>query len=136
MKYFQLEELISEATYKRMGDEVITVFNPHALLSLDNLREFFGVPITINNWHIGGKFNWRGYRDAGYKYFNSRSEHAKGNAFDLDVAGMTAEQARQKIIANKDDPLLIGIQRMENKVNWVHFDLRPVANRIRLFNPY
>jgi hypothetical protein len=109
------------------------LFNPAALRALDNLREFFGVPITVNNWHVGGQFQWRGYRNDRCPQYSRGSEHSKGNAFDCDIEGYTAEQARKKIIANKDNPLLVEIMRLEAGVSWLHFDLKPVDKRIRVF---
>ena len=36
---------------------------------------------------------------------------------------MTAEEARKKILADQDNPLVSRITRLETEVNWCHFDL-------------
>ena len=135
MKHFLVEELVDKETYQKMGNDALMLFNPAALRALDNLREFFGCPVTVNNWHVGGPFEWRGYRtkEKAAALGSPNSEHAKGNAFDCDIAGYTAEEARQKILANKNNALLVEIMRMEGGVNWLHFDLKPVPERIRVF---
>jgi hypothetical protein len=140
MKYFKTYELVDEGTYKASGESSLSFFNPELLIALDDLREFFNVPITINNWHAGGQFQWRGLRTpAKAKELGSPfSEHAfyeghLGNAIDCDIAGMVAKDARQKILEAKNHPLCIRIMRMEDLVDWLHFDLKPVDNRIHLF---
>lgn len=135
MKHFLVEELVDKKTYQAMGNDALMLFNPAALRALDNLREFFGHPITVNNWHTGGNFQWRGYRtkEKASAFGSPNSEHAKGNAFDCDVEGYTAEEARQKILDNKNNALLVEIMRLEDNVGWLHFDLKPVSKRIRVF---
>src|SRR4030066_1329691 len=141
MKYFKAYEVVDRRTYEKMGEEALSLFDPEALQALDDLREFFGVPIKVNDWKAGGDFQWRGYRtkEKAISLGAPNSMHAQGKAFDCDVRGMNAWDARNKILSNKDSPLLIRITRMEAGVNWVHFDLKklPVGvNRIYLFSTY
>ena len=109
------------------------MLNPETLVALINLREFFGVPITVNNWHIGGSFQYRGFRPSDCKVGAKMSQHRFGNAFDCDIKGYTAEQARQKILANQDHLLLRSITRLEAGTSWVHFDLKPLQRKIHVF---
>ena len=109
-------------------------FNSKALVALDNLRDFFRASITVNNWHIGGRFQFRGYRPQDCKVGAKLSQHRLGNAFDCDIKGYTAEEARQKILQNQNNPLLEKIMRLEGKVGWLHFDLKPPNNRIHVFS--
>jgi len=116
-----------------MGNHAWLLFQSNALIALEKLREFFGVPVTVNNWHIGGSFQYRGYRPPNCKVGAKISQHKFGNAFDCDIKGYTAEEARQKILANQDDPLLMKIMRLEGNVKWVHIDCLPVKNGIHVF---
>ncbi len=141
MKHFQPFELVSPAVYAVSGDNSLSLFDPEALQALDDLREFFGCSITINNWKSGGQFQRRGYRTlqnemAVNPKSTGHSAHQLGKAFDCDIQGYTAEQAREKILQNQDNPLLAKIQRMEASVPWIHFDtVAPPAGmrRIHLF---
>lgn len=138
MKYFKAYELVDKKTYEKMGEEALTLFTPEILIALDGIREYFEEPITVNNWHSGGQFQWRGYRTpAKAKALGSpNSEHAKGNAFDFDIHGMTAQEVRQNIIINKNNPLLQNITRIEANVSWVHIDCKKLVlpkERIYLF---
>jgi hypothetical protein len=139
MQHFQPFELVDRLTFERIGDQAIVLFNPEALQALDDLREYFGVPITVNNWHSGGSFEWRGFRtpEKAIELGAPNSRHAKGDAFDLDVHGMIAEEVRLRIMENKNHPLLRRITRLEAGKSWVHFDvmeLPQVVYRIHLFN--
>ena len=136
MKYFQLYELVDRHTFETQGEEAWGLFNPEVLIALDDLREFFDAPITVNAWHdFNGGYQWRGWRtpEKAAELGAPHSQHAKGNAFDVDVRGYTGEQARQAIILHKDDLLLKRIMRLEAAKPWVHFDLMPMANRIYVF---
>lgn len=133
MKYFKPIELVDPMTYQNMLDDCLSLFNPDALYALDDLREFFGRPIVVNNWHGGGSFKFRGYRPPNCPIGAKKSQHKQGNAFDCTVKGYTAEEARQKILKHQDNPLLQKIMRLEGGVSWLHFDLMPVKKRIRVF---
>ena len=136
MKHFQLQELVSKETFDAMGEDAWHLFSAEALIALDDLRDFFGLPITVNDWAEGGEFQWRGYRtpEKATALGSPNSRHRFGDAFDCDIRGVTADHARAMIIAAKNNPYLIRIQRLEEGVNWVHFDLMPVAKRIHLFH--
>lgn len=147
MRHFQPYELVSRSLFEARGDDAIKVFAPVALEALDDLREYFGVPIAVNNWHSGGPFEHRGARslteEMSINPGHGHSRHIFGlverplaDAFDLDVQGFTAEAARVRILANKDNPLLCKITRLESGVSWVHFDTMPLpagVARIHLF---
>lgn len=135
MKHFQLYELVDRRTFEAQGDTAWDLFRSEALEALDDLRDYFDAPITVNNWHDGGPFQWRGYRtrEKAAELGAPNSRHAHGDAFDCDITGITAEEARHRICANKDHPLLNKIMRLEGRVPWLHFDLMPGSSRIHVF---
>jgi len=64
------------------------------------------------------------------------SAHVLGKAGDFTVQGMTAEEARQKIIENADR--LPHTIRMEANVVWLHIDVLEqygIDEKVHLFNP-
>ena len=136
MKYFQIQELVDRNTYMKYGERAWMVFNPKALEALDGLREYFGVPVIVNNWWQNQNtsiMQYRGFRPQDCPVGAEHSEHKLGNAFDCTVGNYSAEHIRKKIIENEDDPLLCRIMRLEANVNWVHFDCKEVKNRIYVF---
>lgn len=122
MKYFKAYELVDRKTYEALGEDSLRIFPASSLEMLDNLREFFGVPVLLNDWYTGGRFQWRGFRTINCKEGASKSQHRFAKAFDCDVRNHTAEEARQKILANQENPLLAQINRIEANVNWLHID--------------
>ena len=61
--------------------------------------------------------------------------HTVGAGFDLTITGLTAAQARQKIIANADKlPYPV---RLEDDVTWLHIDVLDLMNnqKVTLFKP-
>jgi len=136
MRHFRLEELVDKETFKQRGEEAWQLFTSDALIMLDDLREFFNTPITVNNWHSGGPFQFRGYRPPTYKPgVTPGSYHRKGMAFDCDVAGHTAFECRKMIVAaaKVDNPLVAKINRVEGDVNWLHIDCGKVPNGRRIY---
>lgn len=134
-KHFDIEELVDRATFEQFGQKAWMLLNPIALRQLDNLRDYFGVPVTVNSWKEGGPFQFRGFRPRSYNLGGEFSQHRMGCAFDLDVKGMAASAVRQEILTHKDHLSLKDINCLEDKVNWVHFDVRNSPNRILLVQP-
>ena len=136
MKHFQLNELVDRTTFEKYGQQCWQFFPKEALEMLDGIREFFKSPVTVNNWHIGGQYQFRGWRPVWSNVGAPQSMHRKGGAFDCDIQGLTAEEARQNILADKDNPLLKNIMRLEDGVSWLHTDTGIIPkgkNRIYLF---
>lgn len=130
-KYFGLHELVSEKVFKRYGEQAWQFFDPRLLEVLIWLREGIGVPLTCNNWQIGGMYQESGFRanmdsevksktDKGVLYC---SAHSRGMGIDLrDVKKRySAEEMRNWIRKHYDEcPYPI---RMESGVTWLHVDV-------------
>lgn len=136
-KHFSLKELVPQDVFNELGDRALILLEPRMLMMIDGIRQFFGKPITINNWHTGGKFKERGYRSGETATGAKWSQHKFGRAADMDIQGMTAEQVRTAIIANQKDPLLSHVSVLEKNVTWVHADCRNIksGSGIVLVNP-
>jgi hypothetical protein len=133
-KHFRIYELVDRQTYMNYGERAWTLISPDLQEALDGVREFFNQPVTVNNWYGGGPFQYRGYRGPACPIGAEHSQHKLGMAADFDVHEHTAEDARKIIKDNEDDPLLAKIMRMEDGVNWVHIDLKELAdNQKRIY---
>jgi len=120
-KYFKIQELVPPSIYNALGSKSLIVMDARMLYTADCLREHFGKPITINNWHKSGKFSQRGFRDnssVGATY----SQHRYGRALDMDIKGVTAEEARIEIVKNRNK--FKYITTLESDVSWLHADCR------------
>lgn len=132
-QFFQIEELVGPETYRKHGDRSWKFFSTDALEMLLILRSNIDRKITINNWAWGGNYTQRGLRTNLQNIFRQLTKtfklylsgHVLGEAFDLYVEGMSAEEVRQWIIDNKHlFPMRIRLERNKNgkPITWVHID--------------
>ncbi len=138
-RYFSIKELVSEAVYLKYGETAWQFFDIRLFETLLFIREELNLPTTINNWHFGGKFQQRGFRENTCEIVRGKTDkahiycsaHVTGQAIDLDVQGMTAQEARDWIIANQNRlPYPI---RLEDGVAWIHLDCRDAGKKVYLF---
>jgi hypothetical protein len=143
-KYFKAYEWLPPAEYAQFGERGLFYFiDVRILITADQIRKFFGVPFTINNWYwkigIPEATEFRGYRpERFYKQNNlnsilSGSQHRFGRAGDGDLKGITATEARDVIMNHQASfPF---IRRLEDNVRWLHFDVANTHhNGIHLFS--
>lgn len=101
-KYFETEELVSRATYEKMGERAL-IFIPKAVIEgMDLLREKVGRDMTINTWHenpIGYELNGMiCYDDKPYKTlvertrFNMFYKKWFGMEYHVRFHGLSAEE--------------------------------------------
>lgn len=133
-KNFYLAEFVPIQYYNDYVDSTIGDIDYRVILTAQALRDNLGVPLTINNWHAEGPRNESGLRIAGMKNYRPRSQHSYGRAADIVSDKITAQEMRDHILKNRD--LYPHIRRLEDKVSWLHFDLREtLTDDIVLFNP-
>ncbi len=142
-EYFTIEEFVSEDVYKKYGRKAWRFFDKQLLENILFIRQTLGSPITINNWHSGGKWQQRGLRENTSSIVSKKtrvkrlylSAHTLGKAIDFDVKGMTAQEVRMWLVDNGNKlPHKI---RVEKKVNWVHLDTAcdwDMEEEVYLFN--
>lgn len=138
--YFGIKELVCPDVYNKFGDKSWQFFSKDFLeVVLIVRRDILKVPMVCNNWAKGGNYTQRGYRCnicqiprdktiAGKLY---ASPHCNGEAGDFTIAGMSAKEARNKIIGNKD--LLPVNIRLEDDVSWIHLDTYDSMNGQKVY---
>ena len=135
-KNFILQELVPPEIWEEREWKSIWLLDQNMIKMVDGIREFFGKPITINNWKWGGQFTLRGFRPEETKIGSKLSQHKFGRAADMDIEDYSAEQARRLIIGNQKNPLLNWITVIEDNVSWLHVDCRNInTEKIILVNP-
>lgn len=124
-KYFQVSELVCDHTHAKWGERSWQFLDTEYLETLLAIRrDIIQLPMTCN--HSGA--TQRGLRCnmcdlVKEKTKSYLSSHIFGKAGDFTIKGMTAQQARDRIKANAH--LLPYNIRIEDKVNWLHFDVLP-----------
>lgn len=129
-KYFKEQEFVDRETYeyyRKNGWDVWRLFNPGLLWSIDHLREFVGVPFLLNNWHVGGDVEWRGFRTPRCPFYSQWSQHPKGDAVDFVPLGRKIDYIIEMMIKDPWNPIWAYITRIEissklNPINHIHMD--------------
>lgn len=127
-KYFKIQELVSEAVYKKYGDKSWEFIDTRLIKVLDLLREHFNRPIIVNNWLWGGNLQQRGLRANKDELVANKkdyyiSQHCLGKAVDFNVKGLSAQDVYKEIVDNKDKFYLISrIENIKCTPTWVHID--------------
>ena len=131
-KHFTIQELVPLETYQLLGDNSWIVLDIRAVMTLDQLRDYFG-PCTVNNWSRGGNLQYRGFRPKDCTVGAMNSQHRFGRAFDCSF-NSSADKVRQDILDNRSQfPYL---SALEDEVSWVHFDVRDHGDEsIKVFKP-
>lgn len=138
---FELEELVCKDVFDKFGELAWRFFDPRLITTLDWLRERLNKPIHVNNWEHGGSYDERGLRcircslvkEAITQNRLYMSAHMLGQACDLDVEGLVAEEVRQWLVKNKN--ILPYPIRLEADVNWVHLDIQDTGQKVYIFKP-
>lgn len=132
-KHFAIHELVPPNAYKERGEKAWQLLDDRLLMTLDKLRERFGV-MTVNSYHWGGDREWSGLRTSDSPYYSPYSQHSFGRAADCLFGAASVEAVRQEILANPDDPDFALIGSLELGVSWLHFDVRN-CDRIMTYRP-
>lgn len=128
--YFDIEELVCKHTYDKYGEGAWQFLDTdflHALLIIR--RDILRRPMYCNHYSAGT--TQRGLRCNMCELVKDKtslylSAHIQGKAGDFTVVGMTADEARKKIVEFQH--MLPCPIRMEDGVSWLHIDVRPNDN--------
>lgn len=126
-KYFIIEEFVPPQTIKMFGKKALWFVNPKIIELATAYREFFEVPVLINNWHKGGKLSYRGYRPPRVNVGAEYSQHKLGNAFDCNIGNMTEKEMFDKVVDNYEYFKKFGLTTLEDyrfTDGWLHSDIR------------
>ena len=132
-----IRELVPPEIWEKYKEQSVQFIDPKLPVIIEAIRVLCGnKPITLNNWQIGGKFKYRGYRPPESSIGAKNSMHKKGKAADFTVKGMTAEEVRGIIRLNQVALIKLGLTRIERAVSWVHIDLKLTGiDTLYEFNP-
>lgn len=137
--FFKTQEFVSKAIYEKFGENSIWFIDPRLIKLAVFCRTFWGKPITINNWHIGGKSQERGFREPTSTVGASLSQHRFGRAIDITVKGMTPQEVYKSILDNEKAFMEQGLTTLEDikdTPTWNHLDIRNTGlNKILIVKP-
>lgn len=121
---FVIQEFVPESIYNRFGNRAQWFLRPEVPAFAQKIRDHFGLPVIVNNWHVGGMLQYRGFRPRDCKVGAKNSQHRLGNALDFHVKGLNVEEVKDEIIRhrNRKWPELTAMEL--NTDDWVHCDFR------------
>jgi len=145
-KNFIAQEFISEPHYSYLIDRYSTThgfldafyryIEYDTVILAQNVRDFLGYSIIINDWYYGGNFQNRGFRTSDFYNTDNKfklSQHQRGLAIDFHSNSDTPEEIRDKIMPAYKE---LGFWRVEMDVNWVHIDrCRGISEKLVKFYP-
>jgi hypothetical protein len=144
-KYFKPQELVSGIVYSKFGEDSYMFFDEDVLKELDYIREAYGYPICINNWHMYGQYKESGLRSNVDSLVSSKknlylSAHCLAKAFDLkDFNNIKGNNKRlyNFVLDLMKQGKLKKFRRLENITStptWVHIDcFQTKDNRYKIF---
>jgi len=124
--HFDLEELVDPTTWNLLGEKAWWLLDPRLLWTLDQIRERYNQPVTVNTWKWQQEKpeTMRGFRPSSTTEGRFHSQHRYGRATDFDVEGMTADEVRADILSHQNDSAFQYITCLETDISWVHLDCR------------
>ena len=140
-EHFKIQELVSKIVYDRFKDFAWSFFDENVLKDLDTIRDYHKMPITINNWHLGGSFSQCGFRSNLEPMVKGKttlycSAHCMAKAFDLHSANIRKLYCDIEYLYNNGK--LKAIKRIESprssKYSWCHVDsFQTNSNKLEYF---
>lgn len=126
-KHFTIQEFVYPEAYEKYGEKSIDLIDKRLIYIAEFLREDIGLPVTINDWHIGGQFHESGLRDPNTKTGSPLSAHKKGKAIDPKVKGWDGKMWYDYVRRNAAKLYALGLRRIEDRkiaTTWCHMDTK------------
>lgn len=122
--HFDLREFVPKDIWDQYGKNSTWFIDWAIVEGAEWLRELFGKPIIINNWHTGGTFQNRGFRHPHTTAGARLSQHKFGRAIDFNVVGVKPDEVYDALIKEKGMIQWTAIEDKAFTPTWTHIDCR------------
>lgn len=134
-EFFAPYELVPKTVYNKYPnkDDIYGLIDERLLRIIDMVRKWAGVPLTVNNWEMGGNRNESGLRDPNTSTGAPKSAHKEGKAVDIISNIKTAQELWMIIEQHKDElPCNIRIEKTSSgkPITWLHIDVNASPSQI------
>lgn len=126
-EHFDVREFVPPEIWNAFGENSQWFVRPEIVRLAEFIRNHFGKPMTINNWHTGGIFHYRGFRPRSCNEGAELSQHRICGAIDFNIEGLTDDEVYDEIIKNEAAFMAAGLTTLEDKTitkGWTHGDMR------------
>ena len=124
-KHFTIQEFVTPEAYRQLGERSIWLIDRRIIEVAELVRELLDKPVTINNWHLGGRYKESGLRDQNTTTGARFSQHKYGRAIDMKVKGVHPEEVRNLIRQQWEAFAFVGLTTIEKDTpTWIHCDCR------------
>ena len=123
-QYFKIQEFVPPYIFHRYGNNAIHHIDDRIIEVGFKIRELFGRPVIINNYHIGGNLKNRGYRVPSYKHGATHSQHKSGRAIDFNIQGIENRDAWDLVRHNWRTLGITTLEDIRDTPTWIHVDIR------------
>jgi hypothetical protein len=136
-KDFFIQEFVPPSIFQQFGEKSIWFIDPKIIVMAQFIRDRYGKPITINNYSLGGTFQYSAFRDHECTIGATNSQHRQGRAIDFRIQGMSPLEIRTDIIRNFESFRSSGLTTIEGGTpTWTHIDCRLTKMDSLLIVPY
>lgn len=122
---FIIQELVPQKVFEARGEKAWELLNPKMLYSIQEIREYTGNQVVLNDYAWNGNRQNQCLRTSDFYDDLSFSQHLSGSAADPLIGEMGPDESRELIIYMKKQGKLEFVTAMEDVVNWLHIDCRP-----------
>ena len=151
-RHFVLQELVCPHVYDAFGSRAFSFFDERILMTLDFLRDYWNLPIYVNNWDMAEEtrkklvlplFDKRGGRCVQCDTVKKASKegrvycsaHIRFQACDFNVSKMSSNKVSLWLVSNYV-LLPFPIRVEKNTSGWTHIDTANTGtDKVELFNP-
>lgn len=129
---FILQEFVSREVWKERGDRAWELLDYRIVVSVQEIRDYTGGRVVLNDWKWGGNREQQVFRTSDYYDEVRFSPHLFGRAADPKLflsnssggTKLDGEQSRELILSMKRMGKLEFVTAMEDDVDWLHIDCR------------
>jgi len=131
-EHFLLQEFVPEELFQQFGSRATWFIDRRIVAIAELIWTRFAKPVTVNNWHIGGTFQNRGFRTPSTTVGAKLSQHRFGRAIDVNVSGKDPQEVYYDIIKTFSIYQGAGVTTVEDvefTSGWTHLDCRDTGSK-------
>lgn len=121
---FDIREFVPPAIWRMFGIKSIAFVDQRIIDFAQWLRDKSGMPVIVNNWHLGGTYTNSGYRMPDCEVGGDLSQHKFGRGVDCKIEGWSGEKLRNFIVLNWNEAKQYITTIEDGTTTWLHADCR------------